>query len=320
MGIPTVSKFKRLLSDLRHIRDTNARLELLERKVKKLNSELYNVLPETLTVNARTEAAIAQVRQEHPIPENLNIRIAQNDLMFHFSHFYEEDFTKTYISYLLNGLNPMNICRRLAEHKFGRMSEMESFLDFASGYGRLTRYLITEMDPKKVWVSDIKEKATDFQVTEFGVHGVPSSYDPKEFQPGRQFDFIYVGSLFSHLPEETFLPWLEVLLGLLSDRGILAISVHDSSLMDPPNSADFHFIENSEDKLFDSVDDHIEDAGKYGITFCSEAYVRKALQKFGFAPEQYKRYPRALSKLQDVYAITREANVFDDSIQFEHWP
>ena len=48
----------------------------------------------------------------------------------------------------------------------------------------------------------------------FGVTVVPSAFEPGEFRPGRTFDFIWVASLFSHLPEELFRRWVAKLVSL----------------------------------------------------------------------------------------------------------
>ena len=102
----------------------------------------------------------------------------------------------------------MQILEIIANHKFGGVSNIGKFLDFASGHGRLTRFVVQVLDANRVWISDIKPGAVDYQKTQFGVHGFVSTSLPEDILVDQAFDCIFVGSLFSHLTNETFARWL----------------------------------------------------------------------------------------------------------------
>ncbi len=87
---------------------------------------------------------------------------------------------------------------QVAEWAFGGFDGIESVLDFASGHGRFTRFLLQTVPSDKVWDSDIYADAMDFQRREFGVRCIPSCDRPEDYRPGRHFDLIFVASLFSH--------------------------------------------------------------------------------------------------------------------------
>lgn len=103
-------------------------------------------------------------------------------------------------------------------------SEVKSFLDFASGHGRFTRFLLQHLPASRVTASDIYRNAMRFQARQFGVRTIRSRERPSDFDPGARFDVIFVASLFSHLPPTTFGPWLVRLRDLLEDDGILIFS------------------------------------------------------------------------------------------------
>ena len=58
--------------------------------------------------------------------------------------------------------------------------------------------------PGRIWASDLQTDAVDFVRDTFGVQALASHADPARFAPERRFDFIWVASLFSHLPESLF--------------------------------------------------------------------------------------------------------------------
>jgi 2-polyprenyl-3-methyl-5-hydroxy-6-metoxy-1,4-benzoquinol methylase len=135
--------------------------------------------------------------------------------------------------YFRSGAQLMDIVRQVVEWKFGSLDKVASFLDFASGYGRFTRFLVQHLPADRIWVSDIQADAVAFQEEQFGVHGFMSATNPADLGRAEKFDCIFVASLFSHLPERTFGPWLRKLFGMLKPDGLLMFSVHDESLLDP---------------------------------------------------------------------------------------
>ena len=133
--------------------------------------------------------------------------------------------------YFAGGLQMLNLVRDVARKKCDSLMNIQSFLDFASGHGRFTRFLVKELPRERVWISDIYENAVKFQQQQFGVHGIVSVPDPDNYQCGRRFDFVFVASLFSHLPEAMFKKWLRKLYGLLAPEGVLVFSVHDQAVL-----------------------------------------------------------------------------------------
>ncbi|MGB3673552.1 MAG: class I SAM-dependent methyltransferase [Candidatus Nanopelagicales bacterium] len=91
-------------------------------------------------------------------------------------------------------------------------------LEFAAGYGRLTRHLQKLCD---LTVSDIHPEAVEFVSRHCGCPTYVSSKDPEQLNIPGQFNVVAVISLFSHLPDRTFGRWLSALYALVAPGGYL---------------------------------------------------------------------------------------------------
>lgn len=202
--------------------------------------------------------------------------------------------------YLAVAIQQYETVRQLQKILFSEDEQSMAFLDFACGYGRLQRLFSLQVDIKTVWASDIQEDAMTYVTKSFGVNGIDSYADPDLFRTDKKFDFIWVASLFSHLPSHLFQAWLERLSSLLTPTGVLCFSVHDQCLV--PDSVTFpdtglYYVEYSENPDLD--------VSIYGTTFVSEAFVAAAGAKVSGPQLIYRRIPKCLANHQDVYVFTR---------------
>ena len=172
-------------------------------------------------------------------------------------------------------------------------------LDFASGYGRVTRFLLESVPASRLWVSDILAEAVAAQRAAFGVEGFVSTLRPEELVAPRRFDAIAVTSLFTHLPEERFHAWLAALWQLLAPGGVLLFSTHDAALHPDParRAARFAFERTSESRSL-SLDD-------YGTTWVSPGFVQAAVASSCGGASAH-RLPRALCNFQDLWVVVPE--------------
>lgn len=223
------------------------------------------------------------------VREGLNRAIDERDDMLDFAvKLFDHDRDRALTNYFQNGLDQYRLVRHIASWR-GRAGKM---LDFASGYGRLTRFLVHEKLADEITVSDILEGGMEFQAAQFGVRTILSKTDPAQFAAPERYDLIFVASLFTHLPPATFTPWLLRLAKLLTAEGLLIFTVHDESIAPQAFEGGISFESRSESRVLD-VDD-------YGSTWVTEAYVREQVPA-GFA---CVRMPRALAEWQDVYVIS----------------
>jgi SAM-dependent methyltransferase len=178
-------------------------------------------------------------------------------------------------------------------------------LDFASGYGRLTRYLLRDLQPEQLTIAEIDPEAVAFQRDHFGVRGVVSTptpealeLDPEAHPETDRFDAIVVSSLFSHLPRTTFEGWLRRLYGLLAPGGVLILSVHDAAAMLPGRTLPedgFYFEAQSESEFLELE--------AYGSAWVSEGYMARRLAEISGGRARYQRLPFALWHWQDLYVV-----------------
>ena len=198
---------------------------------------------------------------------------------------------------------------------FGSFENVPSFLDFACGYGRFTRFLIQEMPPEKIWVSDIYANAVKFQTEYLGVSGIVSTGKPENYLIDRKFDCILANSFFSHMPERTFTNWLQNLYDLLTPNGILMFSVHDSCLLPPHIEMPANGILFSPQSESQSLDKE-----EYGTTYVTEKFVREIVEKVSGGKAFVHRIQKGICKFQDLYVVTNQLVRDFSELKFNHQP
>ncbi|MBD2313293.1 sulfotransferase [Desertifilum sp. FACHB-1129] len=253
----------------------------------------------------------ATIQQLTSSPELFKTAICERDEMYQFAlNKAEGNAPQAALRYYTNGRRIFDCVRQIVEPYFDGFQNISAFLDFACGYGRFTRFLLQELEKEKIWVSDIYPEAVKFQTEEFGVQGVYSTSQPQDYPTLRQFDCILASSFFSHIPEATFKPWLEKLLGFLDAQGLLIFSVHDIRLA-PNSQGEFQFIPESESQSL---------AGEeYGTTYVSEAYLQQLLAEIN--PEfTYQRISQGLCYHQDLYVVTKQPRKPLNEIAVYHHP
>lgn len=202
------------------------------------------------------------------------------------------------VLYLNQGFQIFDVVREAARGHFGSLAAVPTFLDFASGWGRMTRHLVRELPADRVFASEIDAAALRFQSETFGVGAVASASDPTGFAPGREFSFIFAASFFSHLPKASFERWAERLLACLAPGGLLLFSVHGTELAGGAVGEDgVYFLPESETRRLDGAE--------YGTSYVSERFVRAALAAASGGAATVAAFPRGLCAHQDLYAVAR---------------
>lgn len=187
---------------------------------------------------------------------------------------------------------------------FGEDLDDLRVLDFACGYGRLLRLLKLVIPPAHLRAAEIQPGALDFVRQNFGVQGILSSADPQAFDSDERFDFIWVASLFSHLPDRLFHAWLGKLSALLTQRGVLCFSARSSELLPAGETLPADGIVYQRASELTPLDADI-----YGTAYVSERYVQQAIEKTMGPGHGYSRLPRALANEQDLYLVARNPDV-----------
>lgn len=248
-------------------------------------------------------------------PERFNFVIDNQDEMYLFALQNQGSAERALIRYYFNGVRIFDGVKQVVNWHFGGFNQISAFLDFASGYGRSTRFFIQEIPSKKVWISDIYTEGVKFQVEQFGVNGIVSTSQPQDYICSQSFDCILACSFFSHLPKATFADWLRVLYDLLNPNGLLLFSVHDRSLL-PSHlmipSSDLLFCLNSESRTLD--------LGEYGTSYVGEQFVANTIAEISNHQAVYHRIPQGICRYQDLYILAKNSETDFSDFRYYHHP
>lgn len=176
-----------------------------------------------------------------------------------------------------------------------------SVLEFAAGYGAVTRHFSQIVGPHYFCSSDIHPDANEFIAKQFGVQTLASNVVPERLSLPVKFDVIFVLSFFSHMPRATWLRWLQKLYSCINIGGILLFTTHGrESLKHFPqaklDASGFWFEQSSEQKDLDSAD--------YGQTITAKDFVDSQIATLSSV--EYLTYERAgWWEHQDLYIIRK---------------
>ena len=181
---------------------------------------------------------------------------------------------------------------------WGRAEPVPRVLDFACGFGRVTRFLAARYGASQITASDILPAAVRFVADRFGVESFVSATDPETVELGQGYDVIFVLSLFSHLPQHRFEQWFGRLCGALAPSGILVFSTHPTPA-GADETAQFQFRPLSESAILDGVE--------YGSTYVHPMFVREMSRRHGFQGHAWRS--REVGGFQDLHVVCRDAEL-----------
>lgn len=204
--------------------------------------------------------------------------VSPRDEMFNYVQTRMPDVPSTENYYFNTGRElATNLVDYLAEQ--GLDSRNMSLLDFAAGYGHVTRWLLRLFG--FVTMSDLEQDMVDFQGREFGGQGFVSGSDPAELagHAGR-YDVVFVFSLFTHLPQASWPKWLAALSGLVRSGGHLIFSTHSYELFAFLNPAQFGDPATWKDEFLFWQTNETQgrlDTEVYGCNIVKESYIMGAV-------------------------------------------
>ena len=204
------------------------------------------------------------------------------------------------ILYFATGRQIFQAVEEIVGWRFQGLSGVRSLLDFASGYGRSTRFLLRALAPEKVTVAEIDPGAVRFQQETFGVCGVVSGTDPESLRLEGPFDVVVASSFFSHLPAARFEAWMARLHALVAPGGVLIFSVHGIELLpagerQPPSGM-----------LFRPVSETLRlEGAEYGTSYVTPEFVRGVTERVAGGGALLLGFPSGLCGFQDLYVLCR---------------
>jgi SAM-dependent methyltransferase len=176
-------------------------------------------------------------------------------------------------------------------------------LEFAAGYGRVTRHLRKVVPEAELVACDIHPDATAFIHEHLAIPVAGSTSAPEKLDLGRRFDVVFVLSFFSHLPRSSWERWLRALVAHTAPDGLLIFTTHGErsrvKFGDPTIGTDsFWFKPESEQQDLPG--------NEYGSTITLPAYV---LGQFaGISDMRIVRFQEGYWwGHQDVYVLRRSS-------------
>ena len=110
------------------------------------------------------------------------------------------------LSYLRSGLTAFETLEQVLAWRFGSIEQVQCLLDFASGYGRVTRFLVDRIPAGRVTAGEISERALAFQSAKLGTRSLQSSTLASQLLFPRKYQVVVAFSLLTHLPEQPCAP------------------------------------------------------------------------------------------------------------------
>jgi SAM-dependent methyltransferase len=246
-------------------------------------------------------AVVAYLKASGVDPAGVDLTVDGEDEMLNWALWAHQGCRQlALVNYFRCGLTAWRLLRDVLAWRFADCDDAR-ILDFAAGYGRMTRFVVAERPAGSVSAAEIDPAAVEFQRRRFGVPAYPSGYRPEELAIGDRFDCVFAGSLFSHLPAPLFAAWLARLLARVAPGGVLVFSVHGEERMLPGRAmpaAGLYFEATSETATLDGA--------QYGTSWVREDFVAAAVSRAAPALA-YRRLPRALWHSQDVYVVADSA-------------
>ena len=138
-------------------------------------------------------------------------------------------------AFIMGGFDVAQEAAALLQNYGGRsLDSFKSILDFGCGSGRVTRFFKPMAPDSRFFGCDIDRPAIEWcsaNLTEIGQFAVNPPEPPAPY-PDSNFDFIFVFSVFTHLPEGMQFSWLADLRRMLQPGGLLLATFHGSIYWD----------------------------------------------------------------------------------------
>ncbi len=243
----------------------------------------------------RFEAMAAFVREHRGRAETPELRVHASDDMYKWSLLICGSEAVGTMAYFRSGMVLADTVRQVCAQWFG-VEGPNRLLDFACGYGRALRFIVDDLGADRVSGCEILPDAALFVQSTLNATGLLSSSSPADLAIDGPYDLVVVSSLFSHLPEATFVPWLAGLYELVADGGLLLLTVHDESHLPDGSSM-------PEGGLWFQPTNEVPTLGtdEYGATVVSTGFVAAAIEQACGRP--FRRFPKAWCFEQDVYVV-----------------
>lgn len=194
------------------------------------------------------------------------------DFIFHFliENKSFDNLASAVAYYFDDGARSAVKLKCLLQEICGWQGEPIKILEFASGYGCVTRHLNNVMPNIAITSCDIHLDAIKFITQELAGKAVISASVPEQLNVPEEYDIVFALSFFSHMPKATWTRWFNALLSKVKTGGFLVFTTHGwlsrKFIGFPKVDKDgFWFAGSSEQKDLDT--------SEYGLTLVTPGFV-----------------------------------------------
>lgn len=153
-----------------------------------------------------------------------------DDLIFQYNlnhPMFQSKVDEAIAYYFQNGFQSAQILSDLLMKICGFDGKQKiELLEFASGYGCVTRHIKNVIPFAETTACDIHSQATKFIEEKFQTKTVLSASRPEDLLLEQKFDAVFALSFFSHMPKASFSRWLRQLASFLKPGGYLVFTTH----------------------------------------------------------------------------------------------
>jgi SAM-dependent methyltransferase len=256
-------------------------------------------------------ARTARVAIGHLVPprrfDGIPGRVHFNDFMFLNSS------PEEIASYADRGRNVIALIEQTLAADGKTFDDVDRWLDFGCGYGRVVRFLLERVPAERVSATDVIAEGVDFCRSEFGVTPLESQPELGSVHLGL-FDFIYAVSVITHLNERNSKAFLRLLGDSLAEGGIAMFTTHGQWSLEhvelygaelEPRAGEIQASVRERGIAYLRYPFAPDD---YGITWHSQELVEATMAELhGGALVPLLFAPHGLDGHQDVYAFQRIA-------------
>jgi len=260
--------------------------------------------PNSLAQGLQEALRLITARTDRSDWPKVSLKIDFNDMMYEGNP----------AAYFLSGYSALT-CIRKALDVAGKRSVL-SILDFGCGHGRVLRALAANFPEAELTAADSNKGGVDFCAREFGAKPVYSNFAFSSLTFDREFDLIWVGSVFTHLNCERWPKLLTHLRSVLAENGSLLFSTHgrdaERRLRDPHALLLFNL---ESERIAKILEDHrVKGFGysdyrrypKYGVSLSSSEWVTWQLSSVGLEPILHQE--TGWDDFQDVWAAEKKSD------------
>lgn len=176
-------------------------------------------------------------------------------------------------------------------------------LEFAAGYGRVTRHLPVRFPNASIVAADIHYDAVRFVEEQIGVPAFHSASVPEQLDVVDRYDVIWALSFFSHMPPATFGRWIKALYGKLNKGGVLVFSTAGRALYGRDGRDPAKFRSDMTALFLGQSEQEDLSPSEYGSMFVMPGYVINEIYEFTRAPIRFYQ-EQFWTGGQDLFVIT----------------